>query len=153
MGTRNHRAFDKAKGFEIRPRRWVATRIFAWLGRFAGWPRILKSPSLEQKRGSPSPTSDCSRYASQDMDIVEPLKSDSETQPRYWTRPLRHGRLCSRSRSVWTCRPLRCGGLVDRTGGPISLLCSGRLIQSAITNDRSTCSAASFLRHLKFAEV
>jgi transposase len=43
---------DKAKGFEILPRRWVVERTFrmAWVDA-AGWPRTSKNPSLQQKRG------------------------------------------------------------------------------------------------------
>lgn len=44
----------------------------------ADWPRTSKNPSLQQKRGSPSPTSACSPDALQDMDIVETFfESDS----------------------------------------------------------------------------
>jgi len=47
---------DKAKGFEVLPRRWVGERTFAWLGRCRDWPRIGRNQSLPQKPGSSSHT-------------------------------------------------------------------------------------------------
>ncbi|MGZ2464546.1 hypothetical protein ACVJMZ_000070 [Sinorhizobium medicae] len=46
----------------------------------ADWPRTSKNPSLQQKRGSPSPTSACSPDALQDMDIVETFSSPTLTK-------------------------------------------------------------------------
>lgn len=39
---------DKAKGFEILPRRWVVERTFAWIGDAAGWPRTSKIPRFSR---------------------------------------------------------------------------------------------------------
>ncbi|MGZ2464521.1 transposase [Sinorhizobium medicae] len=47
----------------------------------ADWPRTSKNPSLQQKRGSPSPTSACSPDALQDMDIVETFSSPTLSYP------------------------------------------------------------------------
>lgn len=48
----------------------------------AGWPTASKIPSLQQKRGSQSPTSAsaCSQDVSQDMDIVEAFSSPTLSQ-------------------------------------------------------------------------
>lgn len=41
---------DKAKGFAVRPRRWVIERTFVWLGRFKrlakDWPKSIASSAI-----------------------------------------------------------------------------------------------------------
>ncbi|VTZ60016.1 transposase [Sinorhizobium medicae] len=85
---------DKAKGFEVLPRRWVVERTFAWLGRcrrLADWPRIGKNQLPPLKPGCSSPTSAFSPGGSQGTMSIEFFSSQALTICKV------AGRLCSKS--------------------------------------------------------
>ena len=57
---------DKAKGFEVLPRRWVSRELSHGLAETADWPKISILPSQVPQRGSSSPPSLSSSDASPD---------------------------------------------------------------------------------------
>lgn len=58
------RRTDKAKGFEVLPRRWVVERTFTWLGRCR---RLVKDWGKFAQLRYLSPTFACSHAGSQEL--------------------------------------------------------------------------------------
>lgn len=78
---------DKAKGFQVLPRRWVVERTFAWLGRCRRFAKTGKPPSHRQRHGPPSPPSACSPAELQGIATVEKLPSQALRVLLWWGTP------------------------------------------------------------------
>ncbi len=74
---------DKAKGFEVLPRRWVVERTFAWLGRCSRLAKDWEKSIASAEAGCSSPTSAFSPGGSQGTMSIEFFSSQALSSTLY----------------------------------------------------------------------